>query len=246
MNEAEIKKFVPIAGMVVYKRDKDYYLQSHEILRSGNNFTWGAGQSFQKDHLSELISSIKKQNFTQVKLKGLLPENVIFFQPGTTGVKIIFYTPPKLYDLAFQNLIKDGKYFMPGFIFAVSDKNLYVFSYKGKDRPNEKTELFHAPLFNISSNGLVCMGTVSESRPKKFLDEEVDRWLRRFFGGVFTSAHWSDNRLKKGTLEELLISVHQKQMFPERLMVKHKHETLQLFLKSFIDNNKKVDHEDED
>lgn len=246
MNKSDIQKFVPSVGVVVYRREDEYYLQSHEIIRSGDKFTWGPGKPFQREDLHALANSVKAESFSALKLKGLLPDNVLYFQPSVNGSKFIWYQKPQRYHLQFEIPgIKDGDYFMPGTLFAVSDNKLYIFSFKGTDKPDLKTELFHAPFYNTESNGLVCMGTISESRKKKFLEEELDRWSRRFFGGVFTTAHWNDKRLKKGTIKQLLQSVYKKNAFPENLLVAHNNGTLEQFFKKFIDKNIKQEHEED-
>lgn len=47
-------------------------------------------------------------------------------------------------------------------LIADRDGELRVFAIKGAERPTPDTPLFHAPLMNINSQGLLCFGNVSK------------------------------------------------------------------------------------
>lgn len=244
MNEQKLKKFNPVAQLIVYKSEEDFYLQIHEITRQSNKFVLGDGRPFQREHLLGLAVALRKQALNTLRLRDLLSDRVLYFQPHITGTKFIWYCKPKRYHVKFSDVShKDGEYFYPGLIFAVSEKRIFVFAFKGAEKPTGKTKLYHAPFYNVDANGLVCMGNILDSKRKAYLEEEIERWERRFFGGVFTGAHWSDSRLKGATMRTLLAETKTGKQFPEKYLVQPTKKTLEEFMVKFID---KAKNEDED
>jgi PRTRC genetic system protein B len=194
MNQSSIITFKPYIGLIVFSDQgkQQHYLQVHEIT----NGSWGEGKPFSKESLAELATSIRKEQAESLKLRGLLPDSMLFYQPGLSS-RFMWYLEPQQYHITFISSvgIPTGNYQMPGLILAVSGKSMYIWAYKGTGKPKADTEIFHAPFYNVYESGNVCMGTVSESRKKFFLDEELDRWQRRFFGGRFTEAHGEKDRI---------------------------------------------------
>lgn len=238
MIEKNLKKFEPYLGIVVYKNESLNYLQVHSIGKSGEKYVWGEGKPFQREDLQELALSLRKEQLSTLKLKGMLPSNVLYFQPGIGGNKFMWYVEPQQFYLTFtpELKIRSGNYRFPGMVMGVIDDELYIYAIKGKDKPTEKTELYHAPFMNVYDDGTVCMGTITETRKKAYLHEEMDRWQRRFFGGRFTSAHAADeaDRFKEYDLKKLYKEVFNATKFPEKALVPHKeYKTLDSLLKHF-------------
>lgn len=242
--EKPLKSFIPSIGVMVYKKDFDFYLQVHEIIQNDNKFTWGEGKPFQRDQLQELALFLKNETLSTLQLKGMLPENVLYYQPSFNGNKFLWYIPAGEHYLNFGASLKmkSGKCKMPGLIFAVNDKSLSVFAFKGKKKPTVKTELFQAPFYNIYEDGNVCMGTTRESKKQNYLHEEIDRWHRRFFGSKFTDAHGDPERLTKGhTMKSLYKTILSGKPFPEAAIAKAEYKTLGNFIKDFSERNKNDD-----
>lgn len=234
IHREKVKKFIPVQGLVVFKRGKgEFYVQTHEILEDGKSFTWAEGKPFAKEQLAELAQAISAKNITAIILDGLLPTNVLLYQTALTGTKTIWYLPPGQRYLTIKHM-KAGNCKLPGLIFAIADKTLYVLAYKGKRKPCGTTQIFKAPFFNISSNGIVCMGTTSETTKKIFLKDEMNRWERRFFGSRFT--HVSDDSvIAKGfTIEKLFRSLLAKKRFPEKCLVPSSYKNLAAFAHSLM------------
>jgi len=245
MNEhSTVTTFEPVTGLIVFKdpRNGNHYLQVHNIEKKDKTFVWNEGKPFQREELQELALSLKKEQISSLKVKGLLPENVLYYQPGISGNKFIWFVGPEQYHMTFTPKLKirQGKFIMPGLIFAVVGKELFIYAYKGKLKPTAKTELFNAPFYNVYEDGEVCMGTISESRKKQFLHEEIDRWERRFFGGRFTDAHGEDEKLAKGfKLKTLYNQLRTSKTFPEKALAKcNEYKTLEAFVKSVAERGK--------
>lgn len=234
MTGENMKDFVPQCGMVVYKRHTNYFLQVHEIRPINGKLTWCEGKSFEKEQLQELAMALRKENLSSLQCQGLLPENVLYYQPSISGNKFIWWIPAGEQHLNFNNSmkLKSGKCKLPALIFAVDDKDVSVFAFKGKEKPGPKTQLFQAPFYNLNQAGEVCLGTTSETRKKGLLHEEISRWERRFFGSNFTGHHFP--QLAKGwTMKDLYQKILAGQPFPEKSLKESTYKTLEAFAKEF-------------
>lgn len=243
INKNALQKYKPVQGLVVYKRQAgEFYLQTHNIEEVNSKYQWGEGKPFSKDKFADLASALGKQSLSLLQLKGIMPSNVLYYQPSFLGDKYMWFLPPTKKRLLFSEdtNIESGEVKLPGLIFAVNDKTIYVFAYKGTNRPDDKTTLYRGPFFNINGDDDVCMGNTAESKKKHFLEDELVRWERRFFQSRFT--HVNNNPLKRG----YNISVVYKDLlaggeFPEDCLTVSNHKTVAGFLKKLI-NEKESDY----
>lgn len=231
-----MRPFKPLQGLLVYKRGNEFYLQTHDIVEEAGKYQWGEGKPFHRDQLQELGEALRAKTMTGITLRGMLPKNVLFFQPSISGTKAIWYQPPGKHYLNFHDKLKlkSGEYILPGLIMAFDDKTMYIFAYKGSGRPTEKTVLYKGPFFNVYDTGSVCMGTTSESTKKPFLDEEINRWERRFFGSRFV--HTSDDSvlLRRQNLQKFYKGLIKKRVFPNNVLSPSKYKNLEAFVKKFV------------
>jgi PRTRC genetic system protein B len=225
-----IENFKPVQAVVVFKRHHDeFYLQTHDI----EDHKLKEGKPFHREQLQELAIALNAKSFSGITLKGMLPNNVMYYQPSLSGAKFVWYIPRSKRHIKFKQTlkIKSGECFLPGLVFAVNDKTLHVFAIKGTGKPKASTPLFHAPFFNIMGGASVCMGTTAETNKKAFLEEEIDRWERRFFGSNFTH---SPNTLAKGfNMHKLYRSLVSGKRFPEKCLARAEYKTLGDFIKHF-------------
>lgn len=240
INENEISPFKPSQGIIVFKKDREYYLETHDIIEQDGKFAWTEGKPFQKEQLSQLAIALGDQTFEPMQLKGLFPENVLFFQQNFTGINLLWWLPPGIRHLHFKSALKlpSTTYHLPGLIFMVNGKQLSVFAVKGKRRPSLKTKLFKGPFHNTSGNGLVCLGTAGDTKPRKFLQDELARWERRFFGSNFT--HGGDN-IAKGYNINLVLKTAQKKPFNESALAPSSFKTVEGLIKKL--NTTKLSYE---
>lgn len=123
-----------------------------------------------------------------------------FLESGSSKVKLLgfyadddkpvlyFYTPPTGYKLYFSDKkLKNTLYPLPAFVWKASNNSLQIFAVKDSfENLNGNTEVFHAPLMNISS-GSVCLG--STAWPKSFNEDVLKLcsiMVRNFFESKFT------------------------------------------------------------
>lgn len=237
INDTSIEKFKPVQGIMVFRRhNSEYYLQTHNIADVGGKYTWEEGKPFHKEQLAELALCLSRTTLSTLKLKGLMPENVLYFQPSISGDKYLWYLPAGQHYLNFHPDLKlsPGLANLPGLIFAVNNKTIYVFAVKGNDKPAADTSLWKGPFFNVYADSSVCMGTTRESKKRKYLEEELVRWERRFFGSRFTHVSDEDVLEKGHNISLVYQSILAGEPFPEAALAPSKHKTLGSFLKSFI------------
>lgn len=72
----------------------------------------------------------------------------------------------------------------PGLVFIAKQRCLYVFAVKGNGRPKPETELYQAPVFNVGTEGGVCLG--NSIPPEGFSIKSVGEWETVFFDSRFT------------------------------------------------------------
>jgi hypothetical protein len=98
--------------------------------------------------------------------------------------------------------LKDGFINYPPMIFAVSEDELYVYGYDGKD-PRKLTTVNRLPFLNVyQEEGNVCLGDIALDKVHKAetFREYLDAWESVFFDTKFsTGAGGSHEFMKKIT-----------------------------------------------
>lgn len=182
-----------------------------------------AGRPLDTDILRQIVTDL----LGAAKVRsGLLPSNIL-----SIGLNhVIWWQPPGIRNYFFdtrKHLEAEGKVqvgrragtgFTPGLIFVAQDQRLYVFAFKGTERPDAKTPLFHAPLMNVYDTGVVCTGSMPI--PDSTLAESVSHWERNFWASAFTHPNHAKVVNYKGGLHafsnDLLDGKFRK--FPERVL----------------------------
>ena len=87
---------------------------------------------------------------------------------------------------------------VPGLVWmAMPGHGLYVYAIKGALRPDQQTQLYQAPFFNVWGRGRVCIGSAFLPTEEKKWSSEA--WEQTFFGSRFTHPNFSEkNRLIQG------------------------------------------------
>lgn len=234
IDEETLSPFKPVQCVLVYKRHSDYYLEMHDILEDQGKYQWLEGKPLAKEHLTKMVVTLGDSAFTPMKINGILPENLLYFQQSFTDLTLIWWLPPSEQTLHFKDQVKlpEGRIKLPGLIFSVVGKGLDVFAVKGDKKPTLKCQLYKAPFYNTSSNGDVCMGNVKENKQKAEIVEEMKRWEKRFFNSYFT--HLSDDKiLANGFNLQLIFKelMKTKAPFPEQALAVSPRGTLDKYLK---------------
>lgn len=110
--------------------------------------------------------------------------------------RMVWWAPPKKRSLFFKKsghnqATFDGRGICPnpGLVFMATDKDLYIYAFKGASAPTPETRLYQAPFFNVWSRGQVCVGNAA--RPQNERRDDLDAWERMFFGSHFTHPNFT-------------------------------------------------------
>jgi hypothetical protein len=127
-------------------------------------------------------------------MSGILPESAIWWSHGKHGAEVALWRSPKMWSVALQiEPFKPPRRFklpMPGLIFICSPgKPPKV--YAAKKRPmSPDDKIYHAPLFNVYSDGRTCPGTHNYPEGLREMPES-------FFMSFFTREADYSQRSKK-------------------------------------------------
>ena len=224
--------YIPYKALLIYKAVKGdevkhssdsspVYVESYDIAGNGNPINAHPLSIAESIALAELLQSSSEMQNTYLKSKGLLSQNLLFVNPDITGYAV-WYTLPQQRELFFiKNLgIPCGTAFVPAMVWKASRDKLQVFALKGKSKPNAKTELCHAPFFNIYDDGAVCMGNVHINIDRNtHLEDFMAQWEKYFFGSYFSHLIGSTIRTKQN-----IVTLWQKQVatngkFPDEILI---------------------------
>lgn len=209
------EQYVPVKALLIYnsvvqeannyeQKETEVYVESYDIGKHGNPINAHPLSVKEMIALSELMQSTQELRNNYLQCKGVIPQNVIYINSQSNGYAI-WYTPPKAVDLFFLDSlgIPSGKTKIPAMLWKATKDRLQVFSLKGKAKPNADTPLYYAPLFNLSQDGSVCMGTVNINIDRQtYLEHFIMQWENYFFNSYFTHTLGS-HRHCKGNLVQL-------------------------------------------
>ncbi|AGG89047.1 MULTISPECIES: PRTRC system protein B [Pseudomonadota] len=130
------------------------------------------------------------------------------FIPATllreTPTSLTWFRPPQRSTQYWRT--KDGRTtinaVLPGLVFHVESRVLFVAAYAGGERPHRGTELFHAPLGNVYADGRICTGNAT-------LPETVDHasmaaWERVLLGTNYAHINHTHTLRDGATTEQLV------------------------------------------
>ena len=184
----------PKAALIAYECETaDFsrpqnYLELRPINERGR---MGAGIPVTYEFMNSLTESYTEgMNGTP---HGRIPPNMLLCDPRKGHEKYIWYNPPQKRKMYFQSClhITDGTFNVPGIIYVVEQESMDVHAFKGTV-PQEQTELYLAPFFNVTGAD-VCLGNSSLEKP---LDTDFsgfqEYWEKRFWLSEFS--HLGDSR----------------------------------------------------
>lgn len=205
--------YQPLLAIVIHKKQNDsgkiqapdspsFYLESHDFVPANQPgmLQLGAGRPLKSKTLDELAGFFKKRKQKEEKVftfKGLIPANMLkVHQQGKSKSVTWYLRSPrrKLYFAKALN-IPNGEVILPNLLFHYSGGvKVYAFV---DDELTGKTQLYHAPFHNTSSEG-VCMGSAQVKIKTHFWEDLIISVENAFFNSYFT--HLNGNNPIKGNL----------------------------------------------
>lgn len=196
----------PVKSFVVYQKnsaEKSIYVEAYDMDKNGCPINAHPLSLKESTQLASALDTSDELTRKFLKPSGLLPKNVLHLNPEQNG-SAIWYTSAHKVSLFFvESLgIPNGEAFVPPLLWKASKSNLYIYAMDTETQINEQTNLYHAPFFNVYTDGRVCMGTVSVNiKPNCHLEEFMSLWEQYFFNSYFSHLIGSTSPVKGNIIQ---------------------------------------------
>lgn len=218
--------YLPVKSLVVYQSkgsDHEVYVEAFDINQYGKMYNAHPLSDEEAFALSESLRTRSDHSNTFLQAGGLLPDNLLYLRSGDNGCAI-WYTPPQKVRLLFKEAlaIPSGETWIPALIWYAGMGTLYLYAVATTKKPNAKTQLYHAPFFNVHEDGKVCMGTVDVDIAEDCsLEEFITTWQDYFFQSYFSHAIAGGARVKGSMVHLWREQMERQQPFPNAVLVKN-------------------------
>lgn len=217
----------PKSALVFYQTSNtspDCYVESFDMDKDGHMINAHPLTVREANQLAKSlrIESDDKKPF--LKSDGIIGNNILQIDPTHNG-SVVWFSKAQFRELYFvENLeIPNGKAHVPALLWKADRNRISVYSLKTNRRPTEKTTLYHAPFFNINSDGLVCMGTVDiQIKKTSSLQEFTTAWENYFFNSYFSHLMQGHNPINENPVSLWKNLIGTDTPFPIDTLVKSK------------------------
>ena len=175
-------------------------LSLHEIISRGDQPMLDSGRLLSHDEAQEIANVIRHP---------VLPEEsagIAFLSPfliRQTPASLTWYRPPSSATMHWRTKERTAiTAVLPGLLFHVRDRTLYVAAFDGASRPTEQTPLYHAPVGNVYSGTSVCVGNAV--LPATMLPSDMPAWEHVLLSTNFTHTNHAKVLRAKTTTEQLV------------------------------------------
>lgn len=181
----------PVKAFVVYQKDtaeKSIYVEAYDMDKNGYPINAHPLSLKESTQLASALDTSDELTRKFLKPSGLLPKNVLHLNPEHDG-SAIWYTPAQKGCLFFvESLgIPNGKAFVPPLLWKATKNTLYIYAMETQTEINQETALYHAPFFNLYTDGRVCMGTIKvDIKADCHLEDFIQSWEQYFFNSYFS------------------------------------------------------------
>lgn len=173
----------------------------HPVLVANGQAVMKAGRPANTADLKDLVNSLLSRGETSQASMQWNESMVLAQGLGRT----IWYTPPQVRTLHFKcsqhvkpHFDGAGRCPLPGLVWMQMENSLFLWAFKGQERPNQDTKLFQAPLFNVWGRGQVCWGSSARVSNDQVGDPKA--WEKAFFESAFSHPNFTEkNRLTRRT-----------------------------------------------
>ena len=231
--------YQPVKSLLIYTKqteeDKDttsVYVESYDIGRLGNPINAHPLTVKEMLALSGIFQSAQEFKTGFLRCKGVMPNKVLYVNAEQEGYAI-WYTPPQEVPLYFSNAlgIKSGRGKVPAMVWKAGRDSLAVYALKGHRKPVGNTALFHAPFFNVGTDGKVCMGNVRINIGKAIrLEDFMEQWESYFWNSYFSHLMGEFNPVTESIVQLWQKQVATNRVFPCESLKPNQHTLKTLFV----------------
>lgn len=216
--------YYPKAALVFYETkgmNADGYTEYFDMDKNGNLIN---AHPLSVREANQLLKSLKITEDKQAFLKsyGIMNPKILQIDPIHNGM-VIWHTKAMSREMFFVEKVEipNGKANVPPMLWVANRNKLSVYALATNRRPTEKTTLYHAPFFNVYTDGTVCMGTV-DVRIKKTasLEEFTTAWENYFFNSYFSHLMQDHNPIKGNCVSLWKRLINTNLPFPKEVLTK--------------------------
>jgi PRTRC genetic system protein B len=217
--------YQPVKSLLIYLKQTEentnsVYVESYDIGKFGNPINAHPLTIKETIALSSLFQSAQELKTGFLRCKGIMPHKVLYVNPEKSG-NAVWYTPPQEVPLFFANAlgIPSGKGKVPAMIWKAGREALVVYALKGNRKPVANTSLYHAPFFNVHTDGKVCMGNVAINIGEETrLEDFMAQWENYFWNSYFSHLMGDFNPVTGNIVQLWQAQVATDRVFPAHLM----------------------------
>lgn len=214
--------YIPLKAFTVFRNagtEKDMYVEAYDYEKGGFINAHPLSE-LEADKLAEALYRSSESSRNYLQPAGLMPENILHTD-NRTGT-LIWYTSPfcQILQFAQGSGLCTGTYPIPMLIWKADKVSLSLFAIKGKDKPELKTSLHHAPFLNTYGTGKICMGNVSiEPDICGSMEQFIEFWQNAFFNSLFSHVIGS-HRICRSEVTSLMNKLLEKKTFPAEELIR--------------------------
>jgi PRTRC genetic system protein B len=193
----EHHELTPVLALIAYHCEGEVYMESMDIVPSGNTFELTGGVPLSEKTLRDVKKLLASGESSRMSLKGMIPKNLIYWNDRDGQVEIIWHREAQPTYLHFVKglEIPSGEVHLFDMIFHVKGSGISVYAVK-EGTVEGQTRLFQAPFHNVTASGDVCTGTGQTPKDAVFVEDLMADWEHLFFGTEFSHMHGAD--IKQG------------------------------------------------
>ncbi|MDB5158306.1 MAG: system protein [Mucilaginibacter sp.] len=228
------QQYLPVKALLIYQSAEqetdsgnspptEIYVESYDIGKQGNPINAHPLTVKEMTALSELLQATQELKNNYLQCRGVLPPKLIFVNTQNNGYAV-WYTPQQEVSLFFTDSlgIPSGKAKIPAMLWKATKERLQVFALKGKTKPTADASLYYAPLFNLSQDGSVCMGTVNINIDRQTcLENFMAQWESYFFNSYFTHTLGNHRHCKSNLIQLWQEQASTGRDFPQDELIKN-------------------------
>jgi PRTRC genetic system protein B len=205
------------------------FVTKHSVnVNSAGSPSLGPGAPIGKGDVSQLLEEVRgviPVEFLPENILVRTQESVVWWTPAS--IRPMFYAKEKGVEL---EQLSGKKFPQPALIFRAEPGHLDIRAIAQDERPKPSTRLYRAPYWNVSDDGVVCLG--STKVPREATIDSLSRWEHAFFQSEFTHSNASSKLTEHpGGFAGLWKSLIGKKKFPVEYLADAK-EPLAEFINS--------------
>lgn len=182
-------------ALLIYRRrvnhSEEVFVTRHDVVESQDaGPQLGPAENLSLEFVSSLLRSLTGKMSAQ-----LLPENVLVHSVdrvvwwSAPSIRTMFYADYARRTNAIEGMpelkaLSGKKFPQPALLFELRRGQMSVRALAKAERPTLKTKLYRAPYWNVSDNGVICLGDTHVPETQDLTT--LSRWEESFFESAFS------------------------------------------------------------